>query len=112
MPIELIDTHCHLPDSDQVEAILANCMQNSVKYLVNVGTSLEGSKKAIKAANKHEQVYASIGIYPHEDKDVSVAKLHSALEDLLHISKKIVGMGGCARQLIGIAYQKAQFETQ
>ncbi|MBT9131726.1 MAG: putative metal-dependent hydrolase YcfH [Syntrophomonadaceae bacterium] len=64
-----IDTHCHL-DFDQFSAdrekVIARAREENIKAIINVGTSLEGSRRSIQLAEKHALVYAAVGIHPHE----------------------------------------------
>ena len=65
----LIDTHCHLddpkfnPDRDEV---VKRAVAAGVKYIVNIGSDLENSKNAIAIAKKYPNVYATVGLHPHE----------------------------------------------
>jgi len=65
----LIDTHSHLDfpqfDADR-EAVLARANDNGVRFVVNVGSSLAGSRAAVAMAQKYSQLYAVVGIHPHE----------------------------------------------
>jgi TatD DNase family protein len=36
-----------------------------VKYVVNIGFDVQGSRKAIKLAEKHKGFYATVGIHPY-----------------------------------------------
>ncbi|HAJ57124.1 MAG TPA: hydrolase TatD [Candidatus Omnitrophica bacterium] len=71
----LIDTHCHLdfPDFDHDrELVLKNAFSAGVGAMINVASSLEGSRRAIGLANACPGVYASVGIHPHDAKDCPV----------------------------------------
>jgi len=65
----IVDTHCHLdfkdfdPDRDSV---LERARAKGVVRIINVGSSAEGSRRAIELSKKHDIVYASVGIHPHE----------------------------------------------
>jgi len=65
----LIDTHCHLDfpefDSDRDE-VIKRAKEQSVDYIINIGSSLKGSQKAVELAQKYESIYATVGIHPHE----------------------------------------------
>ena len=63
----VIDTHCHLnfkafeKDADQV---IQRTLAENV-WMINVGSQLETSKKAVELAEKYPQgVFASVGLYP------------------------------------------------
>jgi len=65
----LVDTHCHLdfpqfePDREQVIQRAENA---GVDYLVNIGATLDSSSAACALAVKYRQVYAGVGVHPHE----------------------------------------------
>lgn len=44
---------------------VAKSVNEDVKYIINVGTSLDSSKKSIELARKFSNVFASVGIHPH-----------------------------------------------
>jgi len=68
----LIDTHCHLT-FEPLDANLAAVVQRSrdagVTGWITVGTSLEDSRKAIALAGEHQNMYATVGIHPHDAKE-------------------------------------------
>jgi len=63
----MIDTHAHLDfkdfDEDREETI-QRFFSRSGKAIINVGVDLERSRKSIEIAEKHENVYASVGLHP------------------------------------------------
>jgi len=70
----LIDTHCHLDFkdfNDDLGAVLKRSVASGVKFIINVGSSLEGTARSVKIAQENEFIYASIGIHPHEADKVS-----------------------------------------
>lgn len=63
----MIDTHAHLdfPEFDQDrEEVVSRAFDNGVKKIINVGVDLERSRKSIEIAEKHEGVFASVGLHP------------------------------------------------
>lgn len=89
-----IDTHCHLtfePLSDDVPAVLERSRQAGVTAWITVGTSLEDSRKAVELAGRHENLYASVGIHPHDAKDANAAALGELKE--LARNEKVVAIG-------------------
>ncbi len=63
----LIDTHCHLnfkDYKDDYKKVLERSLEDNT-WLVNVGTQIDTSKKAIEIAESYpEGVYAIIGLHP------------------------------------------------
>lgn len=77
----MIDVHCHLNfykfenDFDQV---IKDAFQAGVKTIVNTGTSIESSKKAVKLASKYPNLYAIVGIHPHHADKTEFSFLRSS----------------------------------
>jgi TatD DNase family protein len=69
VPIMLIDTHCHLDfkdfDNDR-DLVLSRSRDHGISIIINVGSSIEGTKRSIEIAEKNDFVYAAAGIHPHE----------------------------------------------
>jgi TatD DNase family protein len=68
----LIDTHCHIDqdrfDDDRPDA-LARARAAGVARMVNVGCDLSSSARSLGLACTHPDVWATVGIHPHEAKD-------------------------------------------
>lgn len=86
MALELFDTHCHVHElevaltpvhdkwySDGKErsanSVLQAAHEAGVTRLIVIGTTLEDSELAVQFAQKHENVWAAIGLHPHEAKN-------------------------------------------
>ena len=69
----LIDTHTHLDDTrydgDRDETI-ERARQAGVGGFVTIGCDLATSHSAVALADRHADVYASIGVHPHEVKHI------------------------------------------
>src|SRR5690242_14608124 len=69
----LIDTHTHLDDgrydADR-EAMIDRARQAGVDAFVTIGCDLATSRSAVTLADHHADVYASIGVHPHEVKHI------------------------------------------
>lgn len=94
----LIDSHCHLPHEKypkSISEIISEGKENGVDKYISIGTSVKDNKKVIDVADKYEDVFCSVGIYPHEDKNLSIRELKSSLDDNFKISKRIVAIGEC-----------------
>lgn len=88
-----IDTHSHLNfkafDNDWKEAIL-HANENNVGAIINVGSNLKTSKKAIEIAEKTDNVFAAIGLHPIHVKDEAWPE--ADFEKLVK-HKKVVAIG-------------------
>jgi TatD DNase family protein len=68
----LIDSHCHLNFPELVanlDEILENMYQNQVSHALCVGVSLEKISEIIAIAERHEHIYASVGVHPDHEQD-------------------------------------------
>ncbi len=67
--LELTDTHCHVqfPDYplDPAE-VIKNATAEGVTRLLCVGCTLPDSKLAVEFAARHDNIWATIGLHPHE----------------------------------------------
>ncbi|HRT27606.1 MAG TPA: TatD family hydrolase [Syntrophales bacterium] len=68
-----IDSHAHLEmkefDRDRAK-VVKRALEAGVEYIVTVGTTLEDCRKALAIAKQHENVFAVVGIHPHEVKSI------------------------------------------
>jgi TatD DNase family protein len=66
--MRLVDTHAHLDfsqfDADR-EAVIARAREAGLVAIVNAGTSLAASRASVALADKHDFIYAAIGVHPH-----------------------------------------------
>jgi TatD DNase family protein len=107
---KLIDTHCHLdfPEFDHDrDAVVRRSAENGIDYIINIGSSLAGSKRSLELAQEYDCVYASIGSHPHE-ADRFTKETQNALQELA-AKEKVVAIGE-----IGLDYFKnySQAENQ
>ena len=89
-----IDSHAHLHFKEfqgEVDAVLARAQEAGVNCLINVGTDLASSREVIKLAQQHPQVFAAVGIHPHDVAAISNDDL-TALAKLAQ-EKKVVAIG-------------------
>ncbi len=97
-----IDIHSHLHfkdyDNDR-EEVISKMKERGVATIV-VGTDYEDSKKAIELANKHENIFACVGIHPNDIGKVSAEGVPASgwdekLFEELAREKKVVAIGEC-----------------
>ncbi len=92
--MELIDTHCHLTFEElagDVDAVIARSKAAGVTGWITVGTDAQQNHKVIELADKFENMYAAVGIHPHDAKDVT-AETIAELKKLAQ-SRKVVAIG-------------------
>lgn len=67
--MEFVDSHCHIhfPDYElDPEEAIKNAQNMGVTRLMCVGCTLPDSKGAVQMAKTHDNIWASIGLHPHE----------------------------------------------
>lgn len=90
----LIDTHAHLQDKEllpDVKAVLKRAAEAGVELIVCPGYDLESSVQAVQLARIYPQVYATVGIHPHDAATLD----ETALAELYRLAKepKVVAVG-------------------
>ncbi len=69
----LIDSHVHLDDlryDTDRNAVLQRAEAAEVEAMVTIGCDLATSRAAVTLAQAHPQVFATIGVHPHEAKEI------------------------------------------
>jgi len=90
----MIDTHCHLYDEklyNDLDTIVENAHSANVKKMICIGDRIKTSQKSIELTEKYQNVFASVGVHPHEAKDVSTNYLNKLEKFTEH--KKVVAIG-------------------
>ena len=90
----LFDTHAHLhfPDfAGDLNAVLARARAAGVTRMVTVGTTVQTSRAAIALAARERDVWATVGIHPHDAAGADAAAL-AELETLAR-SPRVVAVG-------------------
>ncbi len=92
--MELVDTHCHLTFDDlarDIDGVLARSIAAGVTEWITVGTNPQENRKAIEFAERFENMYAAVGIHPHDAKTVTTQTLAELKNMARH--KKVVAIG-------------------
>lgn len=95
MSLSWTDTHCHLgwegqevPDQTVADQV-AEAAEAGVHRLITIGTDEKTSRMAIKAASEHDNVWATVGLHPH-DASLGVDTVAS-----LAGADRVVAIGEC-----------------
>ncbi|MFC1756216.1 TatD family hydrolase [Patescibacteria group bacterium] len=115
----LIDSHCHIPHKKyekNADEIVNEAKNEGVEKIISIGTSIQDSKDVLEATKPYENVYATIGVYPHEDLDKSLDEIREELENLLKNNReRIVGIGECGIDIVdgeSVDYETRDLEEQ
>ncbi len=90
----LVDSHCHLQDpkfdGDRHE-VIRQAVLAGVSAAVIIGYDLESSLRAVDIADSVENVYAAIGVHPHDAKTVTPRDINALAR--LADSSRVVAIG-------------------
>jgi len=88
----LVDTHCHLDMLEDLDGALERMRTAGVERAVTIGVDRASSEWAARAARTHSDVWATVGLHPHDAKDQSEAVM-KMLEHLAATEERVVGVG-------------------
>jgi TatD DNase family protein len=88
----LVDTHCHLDMVADLDGALERMRGAGVERAVTIGVDRASSEWAVRAARTHEQIWATVGLHPHDAKDQS-DELLAYIEQLATTEERVVGVG-------------------
>ena len=112
-----IDTHCHIGmclDFIEEDKLYEHARENGVGAMIDIGIDGESNRDVIKRAEKRKNVFAALGIHPHDSDKAISSDLEFIVENASH--PKVVAMGE-----IGLDYyrdysprdlQRQYFEVQ
>lgn len=89
-----VDTHAHLffeNFKDDIDEVINRSAQNGVDYIIIPATDIKTAKEAIALSEKYEQIYATVGVHPHDTKDWNDSLIKEIEELTTH--PKVVGIG-------------------
>ena len=85
--MKYFDSHAHYYDerfeseiNESVDDLIGALLEDSVSYIINVGTSPSASREAIAQAKKFKNMYTAIGIHPSDTRFLS--DIDSELKDI------------------------------
>lgn len=94
--MEFVDSHCHLQFDDylpDVEQVIKSVHVYHVAKMICPGVSLADSQKAIEFAKAHDNIWAGVGIHPHEAQNITDIQQASAEMEKLLGANKVVAVG-------------------
>lgn len=104
--MKYIDVHAHYDDekyNEDIEQVLKDLKEVNIEYIINAGSGIDESKKALEIAKKHKNIYCTIGIHPYYTDQINkiseLEKLYIQNKDL----GKIVAIGE-----IGLDYHEKE----
>jgi TatD DNase family protein len=111
----VIDSHTHLLLSERPGAeVVASALATGVNRMLNVGLGGRENAAAIGAAERHEQVFASVGCHPTEATGFDDARAEEIDRLAAHEKVRAIGETGIDyyRETASPADQRRAFEAQ
>ena len=112
-----IDSHAHIQLSQfnrDRDAVLKRAEEADVSNILVIGFDMETSLGAVELAEKHTHIYATVGMHPHDAKDLTPDVLKTFRELAAH--PKVIALGEMGldyyRDLSPRPVQKSAFEEQ
>lgn len=90
----MIDSHVHLDDeafNEDREDIIKSLGENGIELVINNSSDLPSSERSVELANKYENIYAAIGVHPHEARTYD-GEVEKRLIELSR-DKKVLAIG-------------------
>ena len=102
-PLHVIDTHCHIHDSefaaryDQTpDELITDADKVGVKQFICVGTDLKSSEEAMSFCESRDNCYPSLALHPHEAENLSEDEIDHQMSILDRLmDKRAVAIGEC-----------------
>ena len=92
----MIDSHCHLDHGDfasEVEAVIDRAHRAGVTTMLSISTTLAGFPRLLAIAERHERVFCTVGVHPHDAATESTVSAAELVRLAAH--PKVVGIGEC-----------------
>lgn len=104
----MIDTHSHIHDSQfdvDRDEMVRRALGAGVSKIITVGTSVAESSAAVEAAKKYGNVFATVGIHPHEYNEkfkIQNSKFEEMIREIIVGNReRIVAVGECGLDFFG-----------
>lgn len=91
---QMIDSHAHLDeerfDEDRDE-LIKSLKENAISYVINPSSDMETSRRVVKLSNRYDNIFAAVGIHPHDAEGFK----EEDLDELRELSKdeRVVAIG-------------------
>ena len=111
----MTDSHAHLDACDEPAATLVErACAVGVMRIVTIGTGIDSSRAALEIADANEEVFAALGVDPHQAGTAEATRLDELRELLSHPKAVAVGETGLdtVRRLASFLEQRRLFDAQ
>jgi TatD DNase family protein len=90
----VIDTHAHLTSLEDTDEAIRRAAEAGVTRILTVGTDVDDCRAALSLAERHDGVFAILGIHPHDAGTATEDDLAELRELLAHPKAVAVGETG------------------
>jgi TatD DNase family protein len=91
----MVDTHCHLDVCEQpVPHLVSHARAAGVDRMLAIGMTGDSCRHALAAADRHDEVYASMGRHPHESEGFDESARAELAELSRHAKARAIGETG------------------
>lgn len=110
----MTDTHAHLDACEAPDGVVERARAAGVARIVSIGTGIESSRATLVLAERHEGVFAALGVDPHQSRAPDAGRLDELRELLAHPKVVAVGETGLDgfRDPSSLGDQRPLFEAQ
>ncbi len=110
----MTDSHAHLDGCEAPDDIVERAREAGITRVITIGTGIESSRAALALAERHDGVFAALGVDPHQAASPDAARLDELRELLAHPKAVAVGETGLdnARQFASADAQRRLFHAQ
>lgn len=91
---QLVDSHAHLDGGQFTKdraAVIQRAHDNGISHILTIGCDLKSSAASVALALKYDNLYAAVGVHPHDATEISANSL-KRLQELL-ARPKVVALG-------------------
>ena len=90
----LVDSHAHLDGrqfTEDLHETIERATVNGISHILTIGCDLESSENSIIVAEKYENIFAAVGVHPHDATEINADTLAKLRSMLAH--PKVVALG-------------------
>ena len=90
----LIDSHAHIDDARfdaDRDSVLERAAAADVELIMNIGADMSSSARSVALAEQYPQIYATVGMHPHDAKEMQEQDYRQLLRWAEH--PKVVAIG-------------------
>ena len=88
----LVDTHCHISLTDDIDSMIMDAEKNNVLKFIMSGCDARSIRDGLEIIYRYPSIFMTVGFHPDEVDNITDKDIND-LELLLKTNKKIVGIG-------------------